>query len=329
MAPGYGISGIGLDPFALGGMYASYDACMPSMFGSYGMGMMPGMYGGMGMMPGMYGMDMNSIYEYPLRYTEMMQKMQEMQLQHNGKMYGMEKQNEVSANRFDDSAWVEKILTNGSVVSLTKCLADKVRRGELDGVQNEYDKLRNEIYNTYKDEISARAKYSNPAVVTREVIEKLYARVVTSDDGQPANLRNDIQRYGESPLVNGFQQGFNLGHDKSYIAQAINHIYGEDISNIESNENSQQIGKIGGRVAHGGQTGLIVGGGAGLATGAAAAITAGLTYAVTAPFKGKPSYGLAKGIGSCAIPVAIIGTIAGAIADWVKPGWLGKLCPIS
>ena len=313
----YGVSGIGLDPLGMGinyfGQYGSYDNYMPSMYGmNPGMMYDPsgacGMYGmnGMNGMYGMYGM-MNPAY-----MVQMQNQAEAMQLQHAGNMHGLMLQNDVRATRETDKALIEKMLTNASVMSLMRNLVYKVQRGELDGVCNEYDKLKDQIYHTYGEEIAARGNKENPAVAARDMIEELYAQV-TSANGQPSTLLGDIQRYGESSFVNGYKQAYKPGHDGRYTAEALNHIYGTDISNIEANEGARSFGKVAGRAAHGGKMGLYAGG----TVGAATLITAlGAT-----PFSRKAGWAVAKR----APKIALITAGIAAIADIVSPGCISKL----
>lgn len=261
MTLGLGISGIGnsmmgLGNFGLGlsGSYGSYDSYMPSMmgmngslFGANGMtgltnaGMMPGMTGMAGMM-GMYN---------PLYYIQLQQQAEEMQLNHAGNMHSGVLNNEVRANRETDQALIKKILTNSDVQQGVQNLYNKVREGDQDGICAEFDKLKEYVSKTYRDELTARSSKSNSAISVTQIIEAIYGNVITaqSGDGQTHDLRSDIKRYGDGALMNGFLSGFRADHHQRYVDETLNHCFGLDIDHRGSKDKRKEIASYAGRTA--------------------------------------------------------------------------------
>lgn len=242
----YGISGIGypmgLGNYGLGatGTYGSYDNYMPSMMGMSGMtGMYPTYGSGYGMM-GMYN---------PTFMAQMQNQIEEMQLQHAGDMHEMMLNNQVRATRESDQAIISKLLTNASVQQDVQNLYNKVREGDQNGICEEFDKLRNQIYSTYKDELEARGSKENPAIAATQIVEALYSNIVSAQTGQTADLRSDIKRYGDGAMMNGFMQGFRTDHHDKYIDETLNHCFGQRIDQRGSKDFRQTMGKCGGRVA--------------------------------------------------------------------------------
>ena len=244
MAPGYGISGIGylnpgLGSLGLGssGMYGSYDAYMPSSY----MGMDSifggmGMYGGYGGMYGGYGM-MN----YPLYMTQMQNQMEQLQVAHAGNMHQAMLNYDVTSHEQTDSAIFQKIMTNGDVQDGVDRLYDMVRKGDQEGICQEYDRLEKIIYSNYGKEISKTEGKGNPAAKVRRYIEQIYGTMVSAQTGQTSNLRDDITRYGDGAAMNGFMNGFRLDHHGKYVDQTMNHIYGERIDHRRDKEHVRTL----------------------------------------------------------------------------------------
>lgn len=280
----YGISGIGypmgLGNYGLGatGSYGSYDNYMPSMMGMNGMtGMYPSVYGaGYGMM-GMYN---------PTFMAQMQNQVEEMQLQHAGNMHSMMLNNDVRATRETDQAIINKLLTNASVQQNLSNLQHAVREGNQDGICEEFDKLRNQVYHTYKDELKARGSKENPATAATRIVEMLYSSVVSAQTGENVTLRNDIIKYGDSAMMNGFMKGFRQGHHDKYIDETLNHCFGDDIDERGSKEVRQGIGYVGGSVASIAEKGLI-GAGAGAAI---YGVGSGVAKGLAAPFGALKSW---------------------------------------
>jgi hypothetical protein len=260
------------------------------------MGMDPSMYGmaGMGAMGSIYGM-----YN-PLYMTQMHQQIESNQLQHSIDMHSLTKNMEVANQRRTDNALIEKILTNGDVQNGVKNLYYKVQEGEQDGVRQEFDKLKEIIYNRYNDELVAKGSEVNPETAIVEIIERLYRQIAQSD------LESDIRKHGETALQNGFLRGFRGGHSKTYVEETINHCFGRRIDNKGSKEFAQGAGMCFGGIASAvekGAYGAIAGvAGTGLVLGLGNLFTLGTKNCL-------------KHIGKCWKPAMYIGAIAGIVGD--------------
>ncbi len=242
MTLGYGISGIGYSPLGnlglgMTGAYASYDAYMPSMMG------MNGSLFGMGGMMGTYP-------SFMMQMQNAQNQMELSRLQHAGNMQAAVLRNEVAANRNTDSALISKMLTNGDIQQGIQNLYNKVREGDQDGICNEFDKLKTYVYNTYRDDLKARGDKINPAVSATEIIEKIYANIITAQSGgELHDLRSDITRYGDHATMNGFMQGFRTDHHSRYVDETLNHCFGLEIDQKGSKDFKQNVGKGMGRTA--------------------------------------------------------------------------------
>lgn len=262
------IAGIGCNPlgtYGLGmsGQFGSYDAYMPSMYGMtpsmYGMGMNPSIFG----MNGMYGM-----YN-PSFMANMYQQVEASHAMHSGNMHELLLNNEVSAHRDTDSALVKKILTNADVQQSAANLYDKVKAGDQDGICQEFDKLRDNILTTYRDEFAAMGDKINPITSATHYAEHVYGNLATAwaGDGKTHSFRDDVIKYGDSSFQNGFMSGFMRGHHSRYVDETLNHCIDERIDHKESKDMRQDLGKGVGQVARVLKTGTI-GGAAGLGVGA-------------------------------------------------------------
>lgn len=315
MTLGLGISGIGYPSMGLGtlglgagGSYGSYDNYMPSMMGMnpmLGMGAMGG-YGmngmmGMGGMMGMYN---------PLYYTQMQGAAEQIQAQHAGNMHTTLVNNEVRAHRETDSALIQKILTNGDVQQGVQNLYNKVKEGDQDGICQEFDKLKNYIYNTYQDELKARGSKTNPSTVATQIVEAVYGNIISAQTGEVSDLRSDIQRYGDGSTMNGFMKGFRQGNHTRYVDQTLSHCFGLQIDQKASKDNRKEVASYVGRSASVLEKGVY---GAVGAT-AAGGIVYGLTKAV-APIFGKNAASKIKFNGKAARIVITVGALLGMAAD--------------
>ena len=198
MAPGYSISGIGFNPlgnFGLGmtGTYGCYDGCMPSMLGmNYGLGMDSSLFGMNGM---------NGMMNYPAYMAQMQQMQNQMEIantQHAGAMHKIVLNNEINAHRETDSALIQKILTNGDIQQGVQNLYDKVREGDQDGICKEFDKLKDYIFNTYREEFMAVSDRISPDVSATRAIESIYSQVISAQTKEIHTLRDDIEKYGDN-----------------------------------------------------------------------------------------------------------------------------------
>lgn len=296
---GLGNLGLGISP------YMSYDNYL--MTNSLGMGidsiftMNPMMYSGSttGMNPMMYG----GLYN-PLFMGQMQGELEKYQLDHTGVMHNKMLGYEVQADLETDRAQISKMLKNTSVLRGVENLRRKVVEGDQDGICNEYDKLKNQIYTTYKEELAARGTEENYPVAAGKIIDNLYA---TATGG---NLHDDIIKYGEGATANGFQQGLKPGHHTRYVDETLKHCYGIDIDDKEAKDRAQEIARYGGEIARYGKVGLV---GAGIC-GGAGLTAAGLIKAI-AP-EGSPT-----GVDATKLSEKI-GNLAKKIkwSNWLKVG---------
>ena len=253
MAPeGYGISGIGYPNMGLGtiglgggGAYSSYDAYMPSFMGmnSSIFGGMGG-YGGLGMMGAGMGM-----MGYPLYMSQMQNQIEQNQITHAGNMHQAMTNYEISTHEQTDSAIFQKVMTNGDVQDGIDRLYCMVRKGDQKGIEEEYNKLESIIFSNYGKEIQKISGKGNPANKVRHYIEQVYNTVVSAQTGETANLRQDIIRYGDGAIKNGFYKGFYLDHHDQYVDETINHIYGERMDHKEDQEYARTISQGAGAAA--------------------------------------------------------------------------------
>ena len=263
MTPGYGISGIGWNPLGnvglgMSGAYGSYDAYMPSMMGmNYGMGMMNPTFGMSGMM-GAYP-------QFMAQMQQMQNQIEASQANHNSAMHQILLNNEVNAHRETDSALTRKMLTNGDIQQGVQNLYDKVREGDQDGICAEFDKLKNYVLNTYRDEFAARGDKINPSVSAIQCIEAVYGNIISATTGTVHDLRSDIKKYGDTSFANGFLQGFRRDHHSRYIDETLNHCFNLEIDQKGSKDMKQTLGNGVGRTASTLEKG-VYGGVAGVAT---------------------------------------------------------------
>jgi len=265
MTTGYGISGIGYNPMMMGigdvglGVNSAYGNYDNYMLGMNGFGYSSG-YNPMSMTGSIYGYGGYN----PLFMGQMMSAMERNQLEHAGNMHSLVLQNETQAYRDTDKALIDKILTNSSVQKGIENLRTKVVEGDQDGICQEFDKLRQQIYKTYGDEIRARGHEENPYEAATQIINNLYTQQVTAQNGGvTADLKLDIIKYGEKAFTNGFNQGRRKGHHDRYVDETLQHCLGLRVDEKESKDKAQAIGKIAGKgckVAEYGAIGAIAGG---------------------------------------------------------------------
>lgn len=274
MTNGYGITGIGYPMMGLG----DYGLSTNSAYGNYDNYML-GM-NGMGYMNNPMAMGMNpSVFGYggynPLFMGQMMSQMEQYQANHAANMHSTLLRNQTQAHTETDRALIDTILTNASVQKSVKTLATKVREGDQDGICLEYDKLRQQIYKTYGDEIRARGGEENPYEAATQIIDVLYTSIVTAQNGgETADLEQDIIKYGDKAFKNGFKQGHRSGHHDRYVDETLQHCFGYRIDEKESKDRAQAIGKGVGSVAKGLEWG-VAGAGAGSAAYALTSKTLG------------------------------------------------------
>lgn len=263
---GYGVAGINFNPLGnlglgMSGMYSSYDAYMPSMYGVN--------YGAYGMNAGgalnyatMNPYSMMGMYN-PLYMSQLQNQMEINQLNHTGSMQQLLLDNEVKAHRATDSALIQKMLTDGDIQAGIGNLYDKVVQGDQDGICEEFDKLKDSIYTTYKDEFKARGDKIDPSKSAIRCIEALYSSIISQATGEPANLKDDIVRYGDNSFENGFQKGYRKGHHDKYYDETLNHCFGLRIDHKAQQDMNQNIGYgigVGASALKKGAIGAVIGG---------------------------------------------------------------------
>ena len=238
MTTGYGINGIGYSPLGnlgLGstGTFASYDYCMPSSMGMYGMG-------NMGAVPGMYG-----AYNYmnPEQMTQMNQRIEVSHLDHASNMHGNVKKMQVENQLQSTDALAANMINDGGLTLKVTEMKSKINNGDLQGAVNLYKELEGLVYNRFKGEIAGRGEEISVQVEVRNIIENYYYNT------NKTNLRADIEQCGESGYKNGFRQIWEKGHSKLTIKQALHQIYGDRIDGAANEKTEQVIGKAGGLVA--------------------------------------------------------------------------------
>ena len=232
MGTNLGSTGTGVDGLTnTSSMMTGFDSAS-SMIGANGMGMM----GSMGMM-----------YN-PLYYSNMMNQAQVNQLQYQGKYHDQMVQNEINALQATDSALIQKVLTNSDVQRGIQTLYTKVKEGDQDGICSEYDKLKNYIFNNYRDELNAKSGKINPSVSAGQIIDVIYGQMASNwEGGRTISLMEHIKENGDGSLENGFLRGLRPGMHKRYVDETLNHIYGMPIDDKKSKDRKQSVGEVAGR----------------------------------------------------------------------------------
>ena len=242
------ISAIGLNP--LGGFGLDYTGA----YGSYGDPMMTGMMGmnGYPSMMGMGGMEMLGLYNpaFMKQMAEMQQTMEKGQLQHAVNMHDALTQAEVSNLSAHDRAIFQKISVNGDVQREIRILADVIRKGDSDAIIQEYDKLKSVITSKYAEDLMGN-KTGNATLNADRYIELIYSQTISQQTGAPADLREDIKKYGETAFAHGFNRTFlgNSGHNKKYSEEVISYIDGN--TRINDKGNKDRAEKWGSYIAKG------------------------------------------------------------------------------
>ena len=296
----FGITGIGSNPYmnglgsfglGAGGTYSSIGD-MSSMgmagYGMSGMGAMMGMPGMMGMYNPSFMGQMNQAY----------QEIEKQNLEHAGAMHKLMLQTQTQNYQADDQYLFQKSLEDGSVNTLIVNLADKIREGDADGICEEFDKLKSTLYTKHADYLKANSNRLNPSDSVNNVIENLYAQIITAKTGQVASLRNDIKQYGETAFNHGFNKNFFGKKDShnNYSEETLSYLFGTRIDNKSGKDRMENIGGTVGRVAEAGTV---------AASGAAAGIGASILARLCSS---KVTFSGAKWM-------AAIGAVGGLAAD--------------
>ena len=296
----FGITGIGSNPYmnglgsfglGAGGTYSSIGD-MSSMgmagYGMSGMGAMMGMPGMMGMYNPSFMGQMNKAYH----------EIEKQNLEHAGAMHKLMLQTQTQNYQADDQYLFQKSLEDGSVNTLIVNLADKIREGDADGICEEFDKLKSTLYTKHADYLKANSNRLNPSDSVNNVIENLYAQIITAKTGQVASLRNDIKQYGETAFNHGFNKNFfgKKDYHNNYSEETLSYLFGTRIDNKSGKDRMENIGGTVGRVAEAGTV---------AASGAAAGIGASILARL---FSSKVTFRGAKWM-------AAIGAVGGLAAD--------------
>lgn len=296
----FGITGIGSNPYmnglgsfglGTGGTYSSIGD-MSSMgmagYGMSGMGAMMGMPGMMGMYNPSFMGQMNQAY----------QEIEKQNLEHAGAMHKLMLQTQTQNYQADDQYLFQKSLEDGSVNTLIVNLADKIREGDADGICEEFDKLKSTLYTKHADYLKANSNRLNPSDSVNNVIENLYAQIITAKTGQVASLRNDIKQYGETAFNHGFNKNFfgKKDYHNNYSEETLSYLFGTRIDNKSGKDRMENIGGTVGRVAEAGTV---------AASGAAAGIGASILARLCSS---KVTFSGAKWM-------AAIGAVGGLAAD--------------
>ena len=267
----FGITGIGSNPYmnglgsfglGAGGTYSSIGD-MSSMgmagYGMSGMGAMMGMPGMMGMYNPSFMGQMNKAYH----------EIEKQNLEHAGAMHKLMLQTQTQNYQADDQYLFQKSLEDGSVNTLIVNLADKIREGDADGICEEFDKLKSTLYTKHADYLKANSNRLNPSDSVNNVIENLYAQIITAKTGQVASLRNDIKQYGETAFNHGFNKNFfgKKDYHNNYSEETLSYLFGTRIDNKAGKDRMETFGGAAGRVAEAGTV---------AASGAAAGIGASI-----------------------------------------------------
>ena len=290
----FGITGIGSNPYmnglgsfglGAGGTYSSIGD-MSSMgmagYGMSGMGAMMGMPGMMGMYNPSFMGQMNKAY----------QEIEKQNLEHAGAMHKLMLQTQTQNYQADDQYLFQKSLEDGSVNTLVINLADKIREGDADGICEEFDKLKSTLYTKHADYLKANSNRLNPSDSVNNVIENLYAQIITAKTGQVASLRNDIKQYGETAFNHGFNKNFfgKKDYHNNYSEETLSYLFGTRIDNKAGKDRMETFGGAAGRVAEG-ATAAGAGYGIGLAAAALAKVVNPLGICKNLGFKGTHSFG--------------------------------------
>lgn len=286
----FGITGIGNNPYMSG--LGAYGLPGDSTYSSYytpsfmGMGMT-----GMGMAGlGMSGM-MGVYPEYMKQMNQVYQDMEKNQLTHAGAMHDLLLQNQTNAYVAEDRALFEKAMADHGLQTSIVNLAQKIREGDSDGVCEEYDKIKGTIYEKFNKYFKDNPN-TDPAKSVRQVIEGMYAEIITKKSGEQVSLRSDIERYGETAFMHGFNKNFfgKKDYHNKYTEETLSYLYGTRIDNKGGKDRMEKMGEIGGRVAEG-VTAAAAGYGAGIGLAAVGKILNPLGICEKLGLKGTHSLG--------------------------------------
>lgn len=274
----YGITGIGgYNPYMSG--LGTLGLGVGSSFGSYGdptmmmgMGGMNGMSGMMGF-PG--GMGMMGMYN-PTFMSQMNQAYQDMeksQLRHSSAMHEIMMQNKTDAYKAEDMALFRKAMEDASLNGAVVNLAEKIREGDADGICEEFDKMKIALYQKYHTYLKENKDRLDPKESVNNIIEMMYAEIISKKTGEQVSLRNDIKRYGETAFMHGFNEKFfgKSDYHNKYTEETLSYLFGTRIDNKGGKDRMEKIGGWAGKGAEG-MAAVAAGYGAGLGVAGIASI---------------------------------------------------------
>lgn len=306
-----GIPAIGYSPLA------TYGLPSTGMYGNYGDPAMSYMYGAgsisptsfMGAPVGGYN-PMNSYLDYIKQYSALQGDLDRMQIQSAGATNQIRLQTETQALANQDEAVFRKAMVDASVNTCIRNLAEKVQEGDTNGIYTEYQKLKNELYTKFADDFASSASRVDSRKSVEHIIEMLYSNIVSAQRGSVADLRSDIKRFGETPIMHGFNKAFlgKSGYHEMNTEQLLSKMYDTPLDNIGGKERME---KAGGYMGKGAELALSV------PAGAAAGLTAaGILGAIwkTGTF-GWGSFSKMTGrFGKLLVP---LGMLVAPVADWM------------
>ena len=266
------------------GAYSSYDPTMMGMMGSYGSYMNPMMMGGFGMGLGSYGMGgfdenyMNQYMERLKKYNEYMEQMEERKVEHGIAMHKKAQLAEVANLSAHDQAFFEKAVVDGDVQHGIREIHDAIRNKNLSYAAQKFYELKQEIYNKFSEYFKTSDGNINTDEKIKQYICILYSEIAgayASSNGVKPDLKNDLDKYGESTFEQAFWSHWlgNKDHNKLTGAQAKYQMFGTAEQDTGTKKNIAMVG-----------TGLSVAGealAAGAAGGGAGAATLCLGRALT------------------------------------------------
>lgn len=238
-----GINGIGYNPYMNGlgsiglgtsGSYGTYTDPLSSGM----MGYSPYSMGGLGMM-GMFNPS------FMAQMTQTQQQIEQGQLQHASAMHELLLQNKTNAYKAEDKKIFDIAMVDAGLKRGIDNLAEKIKRGEQDAICEEFDKLKQTLYQKHGDFFKANSDKLNPDLYVSQFIEEMYNKLRTAKEGQVVDFRSELEKYRESAFEHGFWKNLHGKdyHDR-YSAETINYLFGTKIDNKAGKDRMQKLGGI-------------------------------------------------------------------------------------
>ncbi len=231
----------------------TYDPMM-SMMGSYPgygmtgmMGASPYMMGGIGgFNPAFMGQMMDYQTEMYKKMYKTQEELEKQKLEHATEMHALGQKADVMNMEAHERATFLKSMQDSDVELGVRGLYEAVRRGDQDDICMKYDELKLVLVRKYGDYFNSAQGQKNLEQQLNQKISELYAQYGTAWNGGSvtADLRRDINAYGESPFMNGFRRAFlgNQGHNEYYSEQTLNYLFGDRINDQGSKAKAQKAG---------------------------------------------------------------------------------------